>query len=514
MLLGDIVTRNARRQPKSVALSYGALQLTFGELDDRASRLAEALGQLGMRPGDRLAILADNSPEYIETLFAAALAGLVVVPINTRLKKEDIAFILQDSEAATVIVGEACWETVKAVRPQLTAVSHFVTVGKGSGKTYEELALGTSSRPTTASLNDEDLYCIAYTGGTTGLPKGAMLSHRNVLAAVVDGVVDFGINSKDVGLVCHPLFHISALWALFTHFYLGGRCVLMKQFEPRSFLETIEREKVTCATLASPLVIALLQQPDVTKYSLKSLRVVLYAGTPLPAEVLKQAVKVFGNVFYGCYALTEAVTCVTVLRPEDQALDGTPQSTHRLSSCGHEGTNVEVRVVDEDGTQVSPGQVGEIIVRADSVMKGYWKQPIRTAETLRNGFLYTGDLATVDEDGFIYTFDRKVDTIISGGQRVSSKEVEEVIYRCPAVQEAAVIGVPDKELGEAIQAVVVLKAGKKAVAKDILEVCRTSLPRHAVPQAVHFVDSLPRNALGKVLKRALRQEYGEKKAVA
>ena len=508
MFVGELLTRNARRQPDKVALTYGAKHNTFGELNSHVDNLVQGFHRLGMKSGDRLAILADNCPEYVETLFAAAKAGLVAIPINTRLREEDIAFILQDSEARALILTEGYWELIKSIRHQLTVIHHFITIGNGPGESYEGLATSPSSPEFSALLKEDDLYCIAYTGGTTGLPKGAMLSHRNILAAVTDGVADFGFNLNDVGLVCHPLFHVSALWTMFTQFYMGSRCILMKQFEPHALLETVEREKVTNLGLASPLVIALLHEPDISKFNLSSLRVLLYAGTPLPAEMLKRAIMVFGKVLYGCYALTEAVTCVTILRPEDQVMEGPPELTRRLSSCGRESLNTEVRVVDEDGQKVAPDQVGEITIRGDSIMKGYWKQPVRTAETLKNGFLYTGDLATIDKSGFIYTFDRKVDTINSGGQRVSSKEVEETIYRHPAVQEVAVVGVPDIKLGEAIQAVIVLKEGKTASTADILQICRQNLPAYALPHSVDFVDRLPRNAIGKILKRTLREKYG------
>lgn len=511
MLVGELLARNARRHPDNVALIYGAKRHTFTELNNHVNGLVQGLHRLGVKTGDRLAILADNCPEYVETIFAAAKAGLVIVPINTRLRDEDITFIIQDSGAHVLILSEGYWELIKSIRHQLTVAPHFITIGNGPGESYEGLVTSLLAREFSVSLKEEDLYCIAYTGGTTGLPKGAMLSHHNILAATVDGIADFGFNFNDVGLVCHPLFHISALWTVFTHFYLGDRCVLMKSFDAHSLLETVEREKVTSLALASPLVIALLHEPDINQFNLSSLRVLLYAGTPLPAEMLKKAIGVFGKVLYGCYSLTEAVTCVTILRPEDQVTEGSPDLIKRLSSCGRESLNIEVRVMDEDGRPVTPGQIGEITVRGDSIMKGYWNQPTRTAETLKNGFLFSGDLATVDESGFVYTFDRKADTIISGGQRVSSKEIEEIIYRHPAVQEAAVIGIKDENLGEAIQAVVVLRAGATASEEDILSVCRQNLPPYALPHSVDFVNGLPRNAIGKVLKRTLREKYGGQK---
>ncbi|MBF8266469.1 MAG: AMP-dependent synthetase and ligase, partial [Dehalococcoidia bacterium] len=259
----------------------GAKHHTFSELNTHANSLVQGLHRLGLKTGDRLAILADNCPEYIETIFAAAKAGLVIVPINTRLREEDIAFIIQDSGASVLILSEGCWELIKSIRHLLTAAPHFITIGNGPGENYEGLVTSPHPREYSVPLKEEDLYCIAYTGGTTGLPKGAMLSHRNILAATIDGILDFGFNFKDVGLVCHPLFHISALWTLFTLFYLGNRCVLMKSFDAHLLLETVENEKVTSLALASPLVIALLHEPDINKFDFSSLRVLLYAGTPL-----------------------------------------------------------------------------------------------------------------------------------------------------------------------------------------------------------------------------------------
>ncbi|MFQ5826974.1 MAG: class I adenylate-forming enzyme family protein, partial [Dehalococcoidia bacterium] len=304
------------------------------------------------------------------------------------------------------------------------------------------------------------------------------------------------------------LFHISSIWSLWLGLYVGASCVILERFDPRLFLETVQRERITALGLASPLIAPLVEHPDIRKYDLMSLRAIIYGGAPLPLDALREGVEVLGNGLYGTYSMTETVGPATVLFPQEHVFEGPEEKLRRLRSCGRETLNTEIWVVDEDGRDVSPGEVGELIIRSDSVTMGYWKQPLATAEALREGYLHTGDLATVDEEGYLYTFDRKKDTIVTGGKKVSSREVEEVLYIHPSVQEAAVIGVPHRELGEAIKAVVVLKKRRKATPEEMIILCQRNLPRHACPREVQFVGSLPRNPLGKVLKRALREKEG------
>ena len=506
MLLSEIIGRNARRWPERTAMVFGQQYHSFGLLNSHANSLARAMTDRGVKVGERVAILADNSLEYVEVMAAAAKAGWVLMPVNTRLTEEEVGFILEDAEASALFISERYREVIKAVRHRLGNLRHIISITDGEGESYRELLLA-SAADFQAPVTEADHCLIAYTGGTTGLPKGAMFNHRNMIVALVDGIATFGYSRRDKGLVCFPMFHIGGLYTVLVHFYLGAAVVLMTSFEPRAVLEAVQEERVTTLTLANPMLIALLNHPDIHRYDLSSLRCVLLAGTALPAEILKQAVEIFGHVIYSCYSLTEAITCVTTLLPEDMVLEGPPELVQRLASCGREDMDIEVKVVDEEGNPVAPGQVGEVIVRGDCTTQGYWKQPIRTAEALRGGWLYTSDLATVDDGGYVYLYDRKADTITTGGHVVSSTEIEDVIYRHPGVQEAAVIGIPDIELGNAIVAVVIPKQGQAVDRQQVLALCHQNLPGYAMPRTIEVIDSLPRNPLGKVLKRSLRERF-------
>jgi acyl-CoA synthetase (AMP-forming)/AMP-acid ligase II len=483
---------------------------SFGELDGRANSLANALLAGGVRAGDRVAILADNCSEYAEVLAAVAKGGFVVVPLSCRLEPEDLAYMINNSEAGTLFLGGNYWQVINSLQPRLESVRRFIVFGDASGErgSYEGLIRTHPAEEPRLGVAEGDLYCIAYTSGTTGLPKGVMLSHRNIVSALTDGAITFGLTRDDVVAVYHPLFHISSIWSLWLSLYVGAGCVILERFDPKLFLETVQQERITALGLASPLIAPLLKHPDIRKYDLGSLRAIIYGGAPMPLDALREGVEVLGNCLYGTYSMTETVGPATVLFPQEHVFQGPEERLKRLRSCGRETLNTEVRVVDEEGCDITPGEVGELIVRSDSVTMGYWKQPLATAEALREGYLHTGDLATVDEEGYLYTFDRKKDTIVTGGKKVSSREVEEVLYLHPSVQEAAVIGVPHREMGEAIKAVVVLKKRKKVTPEEIILLCQKNLPRHACPLEVHFVDSLPRNPLGKVLKRALRAKDG------
>ena len=505
MLLGDILRRDVRRHGSKTALVFGDARYTYAEFNDRVNRLANGLGALGVVKGGRVAVLAKNCPQYPELYWAAAKGGFILVPLNTFLPPKDIAYVINDSEANTFVAGEEHWETVDAIRPQLETIKHLVAISGDipAAKKYEELIASSSPSEPQVELDEEDIAYILYTSGTTGLPKGVMLSHKNMISLAVDAVLGLGLTHDDVSFGSGPNFAIGTPFQIASAFYLGATVVCLEQFTPQAAVEVIAREKATSAGMLPPQLAALLDYPERERYDLSSLRSIYYGAMPMPVETLKRAINVFGNIFVQCYALTEAMP-LAFLGKEDHIVDGPEEKVRRLRSCGKEAPNIELRVVDDDGRDVAPGEVGEIIARGDTVMKGYWKLPGPTAETLRGGYLHTGDMATVDEEGYIYTFDRKKDVIVCGDNKISSREVEEIIYGHPAVAEAAVVGIPDVELGEMVKAVLVLKEGRQATAEEIIEFCQRSLPPHAVPRRVEFTSALPRNPMGKVLKRDLR----------
>ena len=508
MLLGEIVTRNARRYPEKMAVVFGDRRYTFKKFNQRVNSLVNGLWDMGVRKGDRVAVFADNCPQYLEAYWAMATGGAVVVPLNCRLATEEFGYLVNNSEANTMIVGETYLDMAASMRPELNTVKHFIAIGnKLEGmESYERLVSKYPSTEPETKLSEDDIVGILYTSGTTGLPKGVMLTHRNIVAIIENIVISFGAASDDILLNLFPHFTPATSITLMAYSYMGGTYVGIDKFDPETALEIIQKERVTTLWLAPAMIASLLEYGDIDKYDLSRLHTVIYIGSPIAAEVSKKAIKVFGNTLMQLYGLTEGLT-LTCLSKEDHILEGTEAKAKRLTSCGREVINVEVRVVDEEGNDVAPGEVGEIIARGDIVMKGYWKLPQATAEVIKDGYLYTGDMATVDEENYIYTIDRKKDVITSGGQRINSREIEEVLYRHPSVSEAAVIGIPDKELGEAIKAVVVLGAEMKATEKEIIEFCQLNLPDYAVPKSIAFVDSLPRSPMGKVLKRVLREKY-------
>jgi acyl-CoA synthetase (AMP-forming)/AMP-acid ligase II len=359
-------------------------------------------------------------------------------------------------------------------------------------------------------IDDDEIAVQMYTSGTTGKPKGVMLTHKNLISMYMSRIIDFKLDKDDIFLSSIPYFHTGAEYALIT-LYIGGTLVIQRSFDPGSFLDAIEKEKVTVTGGVPAMINFLLQHMEKHpgNYNFSSLRIFAYGASPMPVTLVKKTIETFKCDIYQSYGLTEASPGVSILRPEDHIVEGPGVNTKRLASCGKEIFNVEARVVNKQAIDVEPGKVGEIIVRGDNVMKGYWKLPRETEEAIRDGWLHTGDIATIDEEGYIFIVDRKKDMIISGGENIYPREVEEVLYTHPSVLDAAVIGVPDAQWGETVKAFVVLKEGHKASEQDIIDFCKENMASYKKPKSVEFADSLPRNPIGKVLKKELREKYWE-----
>jgi acyl-CoA synthetase (AMP-forming)/AMP-acid ligase II len=509
MLVGDMVRRNARRYPDKTALVFKDARYTFQELHQRTNSLAQALLGLGLSRGDRVAVLADNSSQYMELYFAAAKGGMVLAPVNTNLPGPELSYIINDSQASVLVLGENYGDVVREIRPELTGVEHFVVIGPGDGalKGYEELVQSCPPTEPEVELDEGDLFCLLYTSGTTGLPKGVMIKHRYATPCAVDWVIAHGTKTEDVMLHDMPCYHSGFLYSMTPYAYLGCTHVILERFDPGAALQAIDREKVTACVLVVPMLMSVLEHPDLGKYDLSSLRLIKHAGAPMPLPLLERATEVFGPIISAGYGSTESGGIVTYLGPED-LFCSPEEKAKRAASCGRETTNAEIRLVDDEGREVSPGKAGEIILRWDGVTPGYWGLSQATAETVKGDYLYTGDLATRDEQGYIYILDRKKDTITVGGVTVNSREVEDVVYHHPAVSEAAVIGIPDSSTGEAVKAIVVLKEGHGATEAEIIDFCGQSLKKEAIPRWVAFADYLPRTPSGKVLKRELRRRHG------
>lgn len=506
MVLGDIVKRNAKRYPQKTALVFKDKRYTFWEFNNRVNSLANALLDMGVRKGDRVAVLADNCHQYVELYCAVPKGGMVLVPLNTGLSEPELTYIINDAGANTLFLGENYLGKVDSIRGSLKEVKHLISIGAPSGEMrgYEEIVSRYPSDEPKAEVKEDDMAYLLYTSGTTGLPKGV---HRSIIEGAMNFLLAYQLISSDVALLMVPP-HWSAflLVILIPHFYLGCSIVLLQEPAPERVLETIEKEKTTTGLMILPHIFSLLECPESSKYDICSMRAIMVGGAPTPVEIWKRAISIFGNIFIHSYGLTE-LPQLSSLPIEDVVLEGSEREVRRLRSCGREVTNVEMRVVDGEGRDVSPGQVGEIIAKGDSMMKGYWNLPQATVEALRGGYLYTGDMATIDEKGYLYLTGKKKEVIVSGGRSIYPPEVEEVLYRHPAISEAAVVGVSDEESGESVKAFVVLKGEAKATQEEIIDFCKQRLASYATPKWVEFVDSLPRNPSGKVLRGVLKERH-------
>lgn len=510
MLIGDILRRNAKLYPHKTAIVFEGKKYSYGELDDRIKRLANRLRAKGIGKGDRVGLLEHPCPQYIELYIAIPKIGAVLTPLNCRLAGRELEYIINDAEIKMLILGKEFIDVIHSIQSDLKTVVTYFCIGdapSGMG-TYEELITGFSPEVQEIDIDDDDIAVQMYTSGTTGKPKGAMLTHKNLISMYISRIIDFKLDMDDIFLSAVPYYHTAAEYALVI-LYAGGTLIIHGKFEPGDFLETLETENVTFTLGVPSMVNFLLQhiEKHPRYYDFSNLKMFLYGASPMPVAVLRKAIETFKPVFLHSYGLTEASPGVTFLRPEEQVLEGPEEKVRRLASCGKEIFNVEARVVNEQGVDVKPGEVGEIIVKGDNIMKGYWKLPEETAETIKNGWLHTGDMATVDEDGYVFIVDRRKDMIISGGENIYPREVEEVLYSHPSILEAAVIGVPDEDWGESVKAFVVLKEGKKVSEEEIIDFCKKNLASYKKPKSVEFLDSLPRNPVGKVLKKELRESF-------
>jgi acyl-CoA synthetase (AMP-forming)/AMP-acid ligase II len=509
-----LLTKSAGTYPDRRAVIYGGQALTYAQFNVRVNRLANALRRLGVQEGQNVAILQYNYPQTLESLFACFKAGCGAVPINFRLHPSEYAFIIDHSESVAVIVSPEFNGPIQEIRERIPAVRHLITLGQVEGELldYEQLLALESDRFTDADVQPDDLAWLFYTSGTTGLPKGAMLTHRNLLAMTMNFYADIapGFGPDDVVLHAAPLSHGSGLYAL-PNVAKAALNVIpeAKSFDPEQIFKLIQDHRVSNMFGAPTMVKMMIESQAMAKYDLSSLRALNYGGGPMLTEDLKEAMRKLGPCLVQLYGQAESPMTITCLPHREHIPDGTQSQLRRLASAGFARTDVEVKIFDSEERELPPGEMGEIVTRSELVMKGYWRNPEATAETLRNGWLHTGDMGYMDDRGFLFIMDRSKDMIISGGENIYPREIEEVIIRHPAVREVAVIGVPDPKWGEAIKAVVSLVPGKIVTEEELFAFCRDHIAGYKKPKSVDFIESLPKNNYGKILKRELRAKYWE-----
>jgi long-chain acyl-CoA synthetase len=479
--------RASRYYPAASALSDGSTHLTFRELHACVAGIAAALSGHGFQAGDRLALLLPNGPEYIELMYACAWLGLIAVPLNTRLSAAEIDHILADANPRGLVRHSSL--QAPSVQLQWQRVLD------------QEVLQGRSDLHPSIGYDPEAVLALIYTSGTTGQPKGVMVTHANILANIHD--FNYWMRYREGGVYLHaaPIFHIADFPAMFAAPAFGARQVTIPKFNPQSFCETVERERVTHTVLVPTMINLLIQFPKVGAYDLKSLAVLAYGGSPIAPELIRQTRELLPEVkLVQVYGLSET-GFLTGLQ-DDEHVEG------RLLSCGRPCPGIDVRVVDESGKQVDAGEPGELVARGANVMRGYWKNPEETAHAFQDGMFRTGDMGYQDPDGYFYILDRLKDMIVTGGENVYSGEVEAVIYQHPAVREAAVFGIPDIQWGELVMACVVLKPGQVLSADDLASYCRRFLASYKIPRRVEFSETeLPKSGSGKILKRILREHF-------
>ncbi|MFL0355300.1 fatty acid--CoA ligase [Erythrobacter sp. GH1-10] len=511
----DLVREHARLQGDTPAFTYGEEVITFAELNEGSNRVAHALTALGIAKGDRVAFLGKNHPLYFEALLGAAKIGAVMTPVNWRLAAPEIAYVLDNCAARIVFIGEGFADMIEKVRGQIPKVEHVIGIDAPdyAGTDYRIWRDGFAANPVLVDVGLDDDALQLYTSGTTGKPKGAVTTHRSILSSR-DPAHEAEMREwqrpvpGDVTLLAMPCFHISGTGTGIGTMVAGTNSIVLPEYDPTKALDLIENYNISKIFLVPAALQILLNHPRAKEVDFSRLKYVTYGASPIPLELMKQAMEVLGCGFVQMYGMTETSGTIVALDPEDHVPEGSP----RMRSVGKPMAGVEIKIIDEAGEEVPVGTVGEIATRSSKNMRGYFNNPDATAETIdTEGWLRTGDAGYLDEDGYLYIHDRVKDMIISGGENVYPAEVENAIYAHPKVADVAVIGIPSEKWGEEVKACVVVKAGEELSEADVIAHAREHIAGYKCPKSVDFIEALPRNPSGKILRRELRAPFWEGK---
>jgi fatty-acyl-CoA synthase len=518
MHLSDTLKKAYRFFPEKEAIVCGSKRWTYGEFFGRLSRFSHYLSEAGLEKGDRIAVLHPNCHYFLEAYYAVALMGAVAVPLNYRLSAGELALIMNDAGVRMLIADPRFRETVDRMRADLPTVEKIIWTGdkkddlpeEGRDLRYEEIIEGVSAEIPEVEVSETDIAQIYYTSGTTGRPKGVMLTHKNVTIHALGTIAELQLTDRDVWLHAAPLFHLADAWATWAITWVGGTHVLVGEFDPSKVLAAIEKEKVTLTNLIPTMLNMLVNDPGVKDFDYRSLRVLLSGGAPIAPEVVRRIVETFGCDYIQTYGMTETSPYLTLSILKGHLMRKSPEEQLRFKSkTGREFIATELKVVTDEGREIRKDEkeVGEIIVRGDTVTPGYWQLPEETAKAIKNGWLYTGDMAVMDEEDYVTIVDRRKDMIVTGGENVYSTEVENILYMHPTVLECAVVGVPDEKWGEAVKGIVVLKPACKATEEELITFCKERIARYKSPKSIDFIPALPKTGSGKIEKKKLRDRY-------
>jgi fatty-acyl-CoA synthase len=522
MLITEFLDLAALLVPERTAIAFEGERYSYARLKERVNRLADSLNKLGLAKGDRAAILEVNCNQYVEACFAAVKAGGIFVPLNFRIREEELVYLVNKAEPKVLFIGSRYADMVNSIRSKLSSVKHFIVIGDSyqGMESYDELiTAGEPEEKTFAELKDEDIAVLIFTAGTTGFPKGVPQDHNAYSTYVLSNVdPPDPAAPPETNVLVMPLYHVAGMQALMAAIYGGRTIALMRQFDEKEWLDTVQREKATRVMVVPTMLKRIVDYPGLAECDLSSVRVITYGAAACPYEVLKKTIECFpGRALINAFGGTETSSTIAALRAEDQVITGKESEAERekklkrlATSIGLPMDDVEIQVRDEKGKELPTGQIGEIVVRGPRIMKGYWRDEAKTDKAFTaDGWYRTGDMGYKDEEGYIYLTGRGDDVIVRGGENIGPDEVESVLSTHPEVEEAAVIGVKDEEWGQQVRAVVRLKKGQKASEQEIIDFCRPHLAGFKRPTSIVFVtQELPKTATGKVLRRELRQKYG------